>query len=73
MLNWLLSVTPFYRWVATLTLVGIIIALSITPGVPRPGDSLFEWLVINTATPVQKLLHVVQKISRSNAALCARI
>jgi len=58
-LDWLLTVPPAYRWLFTLALIMLVIVLSVTPGVPRPGDSLFEWLVINTATPVQKLLHVV--------------
>lgn len=57
-MDWLLSVPPLYRWVITLAFVGIVVGLSIAPGAERTGDSLFAWLVANTATPVQKAMHV---------------
>ena len=47
-----------YRWFITLVFVGVIVALSVTPGIERPGDTLFNWLVINTATLIQKAMHV---------------
>jgi hypothetical protein len=55
----LLSIPVAYRWLATLAFIGIIIALSVTPGVERPDDNLFSWLYINTSTPVQKALHII--------------
>jgi VanZ family protein len=36
-----------------------VIALSITPGVARPGDNAFVWLIVSTPAPLQKLMHVV--------------
>ena len=54
----ILSIAPGYRLVITLVLVGFVIALSIAPGIERPGDSMFSWLVVTTATPVQKAMHV---------------
>ena len=57
-MNWLLSVAPIYRWAISLIFVAIVIVLSISPGIARPGDSIFVWLVANTATPVQKTMHV---------------
>jgi undecaprenyl pyrophosphate phosphatase UppP len=51
-------VPPVYRWAITLVFVGIVVALSIAPGVERPGDSIFAWLVVNTATPIQKAMHL---------------
>ena len=58
-LDWLLSVPALTRWVVTLTFAALVIALSVTPGVARPGDSAFVWLVVNTPAPLQKLMHVV--------------
>jgi len=58
-LDALLSVPVAYRWIVTLAFVGVIIGLSVTPGVERPDDTLFSWLYANTAPPVQKVLHVV--------------
>ncbi len=37
----------------------MVVALSIAPGLGRPDDTLFSWLVLNTATPIQKALHIV--------------
>ena len=57
-MNWLLSVPTAYRWGITLAFVGIVIGLSVKPGVGRPDDSIFSWLVINASTPLQKAMHV---------------
>lgn len=54
----LATISPVYRWIVTLAYVGVIIALSIAPGIEKPGDSVFSWLVVNTATPLQKIMHV---------------
>ena len=54
----ILSIAPAYRLAITLVFVGVVIALSIAPGIERPGDSMFSWLVVNTATPIQKAMHV---------------
>ena len=55
----LLAVQLVYRWAITLAFAGIVVILSITPGIERPGDTIFGWLIVNTATPLQKALHVV--------------
>lgn len=55
----LLSIPVAYRWAITLLFVGLIVGLSVTPGIGRPDDNLFSWLFTNTAPPVQKVLHVV--------------
>lgn len=54
----ILAMAPPYRLGITLVCVGVVVALSIAPGIERPGDSIFSWLVVNTATLVQKALHV---------------
>ena len=54
----LLSVPTAYRWLLTLAFIVLIIVLSVTPDQGRPDDSIFQWLVANTSTPIQKLLHV---------------
>ncbi len=58
-MDWLLSAPPALRWTLTLAFVAIITVLSVTPGIEKPDDSLFNWLVLSTATPLQKALHVV--------------
>ncbi len=58
-MNQLLAVPVGWRWAATLAFVALIVVLSATPAREQAGDSLFVWLVINTAPPIQKLLHVV--------------
>jgi len=58
-MDWLLSAPPALRWALTLAFAGVVIVLSITPGVERPDDTVFGWLVLNTATTLQKALHVV--------------
>ena len=58
-LDWVLSVPALTRWGVTLVFAALVIALSITPGVARPGDNAFVWLVVSTPAPLQKLMHVV--------------
>ncbi|MBT8109768.1 MAG: VanZ family protein [Gammaproteobacteria bacterium] len=55
----ILAIAPAYRLGITLVFVGVVIALSIAPGIERPGDSIFGWLIFNTATPIQKAMHIV--------------
>lgn len=57
-MDWLSSVPTGLRWAITLAFAGLIVVLSVTPGVEKTGDSMFVWLVVHTATPLQKLLHV---------------
>ena len=59
MLERLRTVHPAYRWLVTLALVALVVVLSVTPGIEQPGDSVFGWLVANTATPIQKAMHIV--------------
>ena len=47
-----------YRWLVTLAFISVIVTLSILPSRAEPGDSVFSWLVINTAPPIQKAMHV---------------
>jgi len=47
-----------YRCLVTLAFISVIVALSILPGRAEPGDSVFSWLVANTAPPLQKAMHV---------------
>ncbi len=54
----LLSVPAGWRWLITLAFTAMIVLLSVTPGTETSGDSMFVWLVVNTATPVQKAMHV---------------
>ena len=54
----ILSIAPAYRLGITLVFVGVVIALSIAPGIERPGDSIFSWLVVHTAKPMQKAMHI---------------
>ena len=55
----ILNISPVYRWMITLALVAFVVVLSVTPGIERPEDSIFSWLVWNTSTPVQKALHII--------------
>ena len=48
-----------YRYLIVLAFVALIVALSIAPGRAQPDDTVFSWLVVNTAAPVQKALHFV--------------
>lgn len=47
-----------WRWLITLLVTGAVIALSVVPGRSEPGDTIFNWLVLNTSMPIQKALHV---------------
>ena len=55
----IISIPTVYRWLITILFVGFVIILSITPGKGQIGDSFFVWLVANTPTPLQKLMHIV--------------
>lgn len=57
-MNFLLSAPPVYRWAITLVFVGIVVALSIVPDIGKSDDTVFSWLVVNTATPIQKAMHI---------------
>ena len=46
------------RIVFTLCFMAMLMLASLIPGHPKPGDSAFFWLVANTPTLVQKVLHV---------------
>jgi len=47
------------RVVVTLLLLAAIVTISVVPGRPQPGDSVFIWLASVTPTPLQKLMHFV--------------
>jgi hypothetical protein len=47
-----------YRIVLTICYLGLLALLSLVPGLHKPGDSAFIWLVANTPTLIQKILHV---------------
>ena len=53
-----LAVRTRYRWLITLAFIAFIVVLSLTPGLGRADDSVFSWLLFNTAKTVQKLMHV---------------
>lgn len=53
-----LAVRIRYRWLITLAFIAFIVVLSLTPGLGRADDSVFSWLLLNTAKPIQKLMHV---------------
>ena len=59
LVDWVFSVPAATRWVVTLAFAGLIVALSVIPGIARPGDNAFVWIVINTPTLLQKTMHVV--------------
>ena len=46
------------RIVLTLCFMALLMVVSLIPGHPKPGDSAFIWLVANTPTLMQKVLHV---------------
>jgi VanZ family protein len=47
------------RWLLTAGFVALIVVLSITPDRQQAGDTVFDWLVTNTSTWLQKVLHVL--------------
>ena len=59
LLDWVFSVPAAARWGITLVFAGLVVALSVTPGIARPGDNAFVWIVVNTPAPLQKLMHTV--------------
>ena len=46
-------------WLGSAALTVLIVALSIVPGVPKPGDSAFVWAVAKTPGALQNAMHVV--------------
>lgn len=47
-----------FRWVIATAFIVLITILSVTPGRGQTDDSVFVWLVINTPTLIQKLMHI---------------
>ena len=45
------------RIVLTLCFMALLMLVSLIPGHPKPGDSAFIWLIANTPTLIQKVLH----------------
>ena len=58
LVDWLLSVSASWRWIITLILAAIVVALSISPGVAQSGDNIFVWVIVRTPTLIQKIMHV---------------
>jgi len=58
LMDWLLSVPTSTRWVTTLIFAAIVVALSISPGVARPDDNIFVWIIVRTPPLIQKIMHV---------------
>ncbi len=53
-----MTITTLSRLLITLAFVVLVIVLSVIPGKSQTGDSIFVWLIANTPTLVQKLMHV---------------
>jgi len=51
-------VTVSIRWLITIAFATLVVILSVTPGRGQTDDSIFVWLVVNTPTLMQKLMHV---------------
>jgi hypothetical protein len=49
---------PTTRIVLTLCFLALLMLVSLIPGHSKPGDSVFIWLIANTPTLIQKVLHV---------------
>lgn len=47
------------RLFITVSFMALIVALSVVPGRPQPGDSAFVWIVAATPPTLQKTMHVV--------------
>lgn len=58
LVDWLLSVSASWRWIITLILAAIVVALSISPGVEQSGDNIFVWVIVRTPTLIQKIMHI---------------
>ena len=54
----MISLSLTSRIILTLCFMALLGLASLTPGRPQPGDSSLVWLVANTPTFLQKLLHV---------------
>ena len=53
-----MHVTVSIRWLITIAFATLVVILSVTPGRGQTDDSIFVWLVVNTPTLMQKLMHV---------------
>ncbi len=53
-----MHVTVSIRWLITIAFATLVVILSVTPGRGQTDDSIFVWLVVNTPTVMQKLMHV---------------
>ena len=51
-------VTVPVRWLITIAFATLVVVLSVTPGRDQTDDSFFVWLVVNTPTLMQKLMHI---------------
>lgn len=51
------SISLTTRIVLTLCFIALLMLVSLIPGRPKAGDSAFIWLVANTPTLMQKVLH----------------
>ncbi len=53
-----MHVTVSVRWLITIAFGILVVILSVTPGRDQTDDSIFVWLIVNTPTLLQKLLHI---------------
>ena len=49
--------SPSTRITLTLFFMALLMLVSLIPGRPKPGDSVFIWLAAKTPTLIQKMLH----------------
>lgn len=47
------------RWIITLVVVTIVVALSVVPAQAKVGDSVFVWLAASTPKLLQKTMHLL--------------
>jgi hypothetical protein len=47
------------RITVTLGFMALLALVSLLPGIHRPGDHIFIWLVAETPTLIQKILHIL--------------
>jgi len=52
-------ITVSVRWLITTAFAILVVIVSVTPGRDQAEDSIFVWLVVNTPTLMQKLMHIV--------------